>query len=128
MLRWQVTRICSSSNILEKKDGIRKVDRWEDFELFNELFAEHESKELDDDECYANDLAVIYEDGQCVIYTHSRVGTLIDWTNFKRMVYALHQHCNTKARSYTHYAELVQKAYESGAISRKLRNAMEKEI
>ena len=128
-----IAEMASYSDLLFKqhvgeKDGIRKVDRWEDFELFNELFAEHDSKESDSDGRYVNDLAVIFEDGQCIIYVHSRVGALIDWTIFKRMVHVLHQHCNAKAHDDTSYAELVVKAYESGAISQKLRNAMEREI
>lgn len=128
-----IAEMASYSDLLFKqhigeKDGIRKVDRWEDFELFNELFAEHDSNAPNDDERYANDLVVIFEDGQCVIYVHGRVATLIDWTTFKRMIYALHQHCNAKAHDDASYAELVEKAYESGAIGQKLRNAMEREI
>lgn len=43
-----IAEMASYSDLLFKqhigeKDGIRKVDRWEDFELFNELFAEHDS-------------------------------------------------------------------------------------
>ena len=117
---------------VREKDGIRVINRWKDDKIFNELFAERVSEESDDDDLvydrYANDLVVTVEDGQCTIYILSRTEVLIDWTAAKRVIRALHQYFNAKARNYTHYAELIDKAYESGAIGRKLRNTMEMEI
>lgn len=116
---------------IREKDGIRVINRWKDDKIFNELFAECTLEESDDDlvyDRYANDLVVTVEDGQCTIYILSHTEVLIDWTAAKRVIRALHQYCNAKARNYNHYAQLVDMAYESGAISRKLRNIMEMEI